>query len=148
MQSLLLQLLNSGRQMDQKFYLVVVPDDEHPRLLSYDTVEDMLAGIRQYLDTPTSLFPLLGVSMQISKGPNRFLITPFGNLPLFVLPTESLEVEVDGYVGVEEKSTDSPGLPDNDGDEDEPDEGGPPVQSGSLSVVAADDESPVLPLEA
>lgn len=155
LQSLARQLNNHHRGQDQKFHLVLVPDDAHPRVMTFDTIEELIAEIQNHLDTPTSLFPVMGNLMRISKPPHRYLQTPFGVLPLFVLPgQDELEFEQDGFVGEPEKELAAPAPPDDDDDdydmaaEDTPESDAeqariePPQQ-----LMDAEDDSPVLPSE-
>lgn len=99
LQGLLSQVLNISRLADQKFYLLVVPDDAMPEVLEYQTIEQLVEGIRARLGTASCLFPFLGYRLHISKGPLRWLITPYGQIPLFTSEALSPEPEVSGYVG-------------------------------------------------
>jgi hypothetical protein len=150
-QSLLYQLLNHQRGQSQKFHLVIVPDDDHPTCITCDTVEELLEHIRPYLDTNTSLFPFMGNPMRISKGPNRYLDTPFGALPLFVLPpTDELEFESDGFVGVPKKELKPPAAEDDDEDDEEDEEAqeertGTPAPPAIPAPEPQDTETPVFP---
>lgn len=149
-QSLLFQVMNAQRTQNQKFHLVIVPDDDHPRVRSFDQVEDMIEAMQEYLDTPTSLFPFLGDLMRISKGPNRYLQTPFGVMPLFVLPKgEELEFESDGFVGQPTKELAAPEMQEDeeDDDEDEPEDDAT-MTTGTQpppALMQEDDDTPVLP---
>jgi len=103
LQSLVYQLLSNQKTADQKFYLVVVPEDDKPQTEAYDAVELLMARINELLGTRVSIFAFMGFKMAISKGPNRYLKTPFGTLPLFSLPkADEMEYDDDGYVGEDE----------------------------------------------
>lgn len=149
-QNLLYQLLNQNRGQSQGFHLVIVPDDDNPKLLTYATIEELIAGVREHLDTPTSLFPFLGNPMRVSKGPNRYLDTPFGTLPLFVLPpSDSLEFDSDGFVGLPSPDL-APPVADGDDeldDEEESDEEVVEIATTTAAVQesALQEDSPVFP---
>jgi len=148
-QSLVLQLANHNRGQSQKFHLVIIPDDDHPCVRTYDVIEDMIADMQQYFDTPTSLFPVMGDLLQISKGPNRYLVTPFGNLPLFALPgSGELEFENDGFVGEPVKELVVPASEtvddDDDADDDDDDEASEAV-TPAIAAPADEQDTPVLP---
>mgnify|MGYP000903316808 FL=1 len=153
-QQLMQDILNRNLLPGQKFGLVVVPDDAPPMVYHFDRVEDLINEIRVYFDTPTSLFPFLGYQLQISSPPNRFLRTPFGLLPLFVMPREDELVFSDnGFVGPPEPPLPPPApLLTSDDDEQEVDESpGLPGQRSSLdprelAEPPLDDDSPVAPL--
>ena len=98
MQGLLTQILNTSRLADQRFYMVVVPDDDVPSVLEFATIEELIRGIQSRLGTPGWVFPFMGYRLHVSKGPLRWLLTPYGNLPLFS-DTASPEPESSGYVG-------------------------------------------------
>lgn len=152
-QGLLYQLVNHHRGQSQKFHLVIVPDDSHPRLETFERIEDMITAIQGYLDTHTSLFPLMGDMMRISKGPNRYLQTPFGVLPLFALPkTDELEFATDGFVGDEPPDLAPPVV--LDADEEEEEDESFPMQPSTNSMLrapqatpryVAEQDTPVLP---
>lgn len=148
-QSLVRNLLDTRRLADQKFYLVIVPDDSHPRVEEFDTIADLLDEIREHLGTPTSLFPFMGHHMGISKGPNRFLGTPYGSVPLFVVPdADDLEFEDNGYVGEDNELSAPTTESEDEYDDYEEDDDDEHQQSPSPSAPALthdEQSSPVLP---
>lgn len=98
--SLLAQTLNNQRTQAQKFLLVELPEDDWPRLHEYETIEQLLEGIKTRLGQNCHLFPFLGHKLAITQGPNRFLITPYGPLPLFDIPEPDQVDEAEyGWVG-------------------------------------------------
>lgn len=121
--TLISTLLNQTRAADQRYHLVVLPEDDWPRTEEFDDVKDMIARVQELLDTPCHLFPFLGTKLAITKGPNRFLRTPLGALPLFDIPTEGqMDDEDHGWMG---PSLDKPQAPtdvteDHDDDEVQP----------------------------
>jgi hypothetical protein len=93
-------MIEGGRRVGQKYHIVVLPETEYPRLETFETVPEMIQRIQVLLGDEVSLFPFVGNFMPITKGPHRFLLTPYGPLPLFHIPTpEELEMEATGYVG-------------------------------------------------
>ncbi len=108
-QTLISTILNQTRAVDQRYHLVVLPEDDWPRTEEFDDVKDMIARVRELLDTPCHLFPFLGTKLAITKGPNRFLRTPLGALPLFDIPAEGqMDDEDHGWMG---PSLDKPQAP-------------------------------------
>jgi hypothetical protein len=96
------QVLNNQRLSSQMFYLVVLPEDGHPRMEQFSNVTSLIAKLQEWIDDESeiSVFPFVGNYMPLTKGPNRFLVTPYGPLPLFEIPDpESMEIEEHGYVG-------------------------------------------------
>jgi hypothetical protein len=99
-QDLVRKVVDSRRMASQQFHLVVLPEDGHPELIQFDTVDELISKVQELIDTEVSLFPFVGNYMPLTKGPNRFLITPYGSLPLFEMPDpEALQTEEHGYVG-------------------------------------------------
>ena len=150
-QQLMQDILNRNLLPGQKFCLVVVPDDSGPQLLHFDRVEDLINEVRVYLDTNTSLFPFLGYPLQISGAPHRYLRTPFGLMPLFVMPREDELVFADnGFVGLPEPPLPPPApapVVDADGEETADDAHEPPVDPRELvDAPLYDNDSPVAPL--
>lgn len=123
-QTLISSLLNQGRNADQRYHLVVLPEDDWPRTEEFDDVNDMIARIRELLTQPCHLFPFLGTRLAITKEPNRFLRTPLGSLPLFDMPSESeMFDEEHGWVGPALDKPQAPSdVPDDYGDEEVPEE--------------------------
>lgn len=97
---MLQRIINSQRQAGQKFLLLVIPEGDWPRREEYDTIERLIDAIRRRDKTPCSVYAFLGYPLIISKGPFRFLETPFGaKLPLFD-PVASGDSETEhGWLG-------------------------------------------------
>jgi len=118
--SLVSQVLNANRQVGQKFLLLVLPEDDWPRCEEFDVVTHLVDRIKELLGECCHLFPFLGMSLAITEGPNRFLQTPFGALPLFDLPDPStVDATQFGWVGPEIDRPQAPGAQ-LDEDDDEP----------------------------
>ncbi len=98
--SMMVHALNTQRTAGQKFILLVLPADQWPRCEEFDDVSLLMGRIKELIGTPCCLFPFLGHRLGITEGPNRFLQTPVGPLPLFVLPDgQTAGTEAFGWVG-------------------------------------------------
>ena len=105
-------LINHQRRDGERFYLVVVPDGEAPTVEEYTDVAELAERVRELDGEPVSVFAFLGTRFHFSRGPYRYLLTPFGNMPLFDLPrAEELGVIEDGYLGEEQEELAVPQLP-------------------------------------
>jgi hypothetical protein len=94
------QVLAANKLTGQKFHVVVVPEDDMPRVESFDDVSSLMAALKRFLNTENSVFPILGTFMPVTEGPYRFLMTPFGALPLFNMPTpETMVADAHGWMG-------------------------------------------------
>jgi hypothetical protein len=97
---LFMRVVDAQRQATQRFCLLIVPEDNYPRFEEFDTVAALVTAIRSYADTDFHLFPFLGTRLPITKGPFRFLRTPFGgNIPLFDMIDENAPEEEHGWMG-------------------------------------------------
>lgn len=97
--SLVRQLANNNRAADSKFYLVVVPDAGSPYCSEFADVEGLIDCIRELADTPCHAFPFLGNRLTVTRGPLRFLTTPYGATPLFDPPAADSNTEPSGWMG-------------------------------------------------
>lgn len=139
LQQLISSLISTHLRPGDRFYLVVVPDGGRPEVRQFDTLDGLVAGIRELEGQPVSVIPFCGMQFRISKGPWRHLLTPFGNVPLYTLPDgNELEADEVGYLGdLEEAALNvveepPPGLVEGD-EEEELEEGvaGPELEEGS-----------------
>lgn len=149
-QSLIQQLVTSSMAKDQKFYLVKFPEDALPSVEEFETIEPMVARIIELLGTETAVYPFMGYWLGITKGPLRYLVTPFGMLPLYQLPKpDEVEVDTTGWLGREPPVT-VPLAPTHtdvvEQDEPEDDDVGEIASSAfpATSVSADDDGTPVI----
>jgi len=107
--TLLTQVFNSQRQTGQKFILLVMPEDDWPRTEEFLDVQQLVNRIKELDGQPVHLYAFMGHRLQITKGPNRYLQTPIGALPLFDIPAgDTAEEEDHGWVG---PSMDKPEAP-------------------------------------
>jgi len=152
-QILLKQVADSQLMEGQSFHLVKLPEDGYASIDTYESLDDLIAAIRDALGQEVSLFPFMGNYMPITKGPNRYLMTPFGNLPLFVIPDAAeVDVETHGYVGPDPTTLDPPEAPKAPVEQPQPEEQvsqpSPEVAQLPPPAVAAApdaDDTPALP---
>jgi hypothetical protein len=105
-QALVQQLLDANRGHDQRYYVVVIPEDAMPRIDAYDSLQELITALIPMLGTPVSLFPFMGYRLGITRGPQRYLQTPFGPFPLFRTPAPGeADLVPDGWVGAEPQLT-------------------------------------------
>jgi len=145
-QLLLKQVMDSQQVEGQQFHLVMLPEDGYPQLETFTSVDELIEKIRECFGQEISLFPFMGNYMPITKGPNRYLMTPFGNLPLFVIPdADEVDIEEHGYVGPDPTTLDPPeaARPPEEGEAEEEQVTQP--QAAPAVPAPDDDETPVLP---
>lgn len=100
MASLLTQVMAAQRPAGTEFLLLVLPEDDYPRVEKFPQVEQLVARIKQLLGMPVHVYAFLGNQLRITKGPNSYLQTPYGALPLFDVPDAAEADEVDhGWLG-------------------------------------------------
>lgn len=98
--SLLRATLNANRRVHQSFHVLVIPEDNWPRVEPFDDIDATIARVKSLLGTNCHLFVFMGQRLTITKGPNRFLQTPYGSLPLFDIPApDAVDAEDHGWVG-------------------------------------------------
>ena len=100
--SLMLTAMNQQRHVGQKFLLVIVPEDNWPRVETHDEIQTCLDAIKELLGSNCHVYAFMGQQMKITAGPNRFLHTPMGPMPLFDIPTpDAVEEEELGWLGTD-----------------------------------------------
>lgn len=97
--SMLSRLINTQRAHGQKFMLFYTTSIGDAGVHEFDNIDDLVSKIREYEGEDVTLFPVMGWRMRISKPPMRYLLTPFGNLPLFEMPTLDNVSDDDAYMG-------------------------------------------------
>lgn len=142
--SLLMQVLNQQRQVSQKFYMVVLPDDGWPVVEEFTTVKELVESIKQKLGQPVYLFPFIGQQLTVTRGTHKFLQTPMGSIPLFDIPDPSATVETTyGWVGDDEECPQinlaSEAGPESDSDDDND----VAAQDAEASETFSEDDTPV-----
>lgn len=115
MQQLTQQLLNSHAMQGFAFYLATQPEDGLLRVEQFDTIEKLQQALIAAIGTEAAVVPFMGHHLKVSKGPWRYLVTPFGNLPLFNVPGPG-EIEVDdsGWLGKQSQELVIPERPQED----------------------------------
>jgi len=103
-------LVDRQRTADQGYFMVVVPDDAMPRVEQFESIDQLILGIQELENEDVAVFPFLGHYMPISKGPYRYMRTPFGHaMPLFTIPdVDALEFEEHGWLGREQDGEELP----------------------------------------
>lgn len=100
--SLMSAVLNQKRDVDSKFYMLLIPEAAVPAMHAFDSVEELRIAIKGHLGTSTYVFCFLGHALRITKGPFHFLQTPYGAVPLHDIPSPTdQESLTDGWVGPE-----------------------------------------------
>lgn len=100
--------------------MTLVPETGVLRQETFDNEADFIARLRSLLDSDeeVAVSLSLGFKLGVSRPPLRFLVTPWGNQPLFnPLPAE-LSLEEDGFLG---KRYDELAIQHEEPDEDEVD---------------------------
>ncbi|NDD52927.1 hypothetical protein EBZ39_03465 [bacterium] len=82
-----------------KFYTAVLTADGEFSVHEFDTVDDLQHKLKSLVDKDATAFNFAGMQLKISKGPFRYLLTPWGNKPLFTEPGDNFEVDDTGYLG-------------------------------------------------
>lgn len=65
------------------YILLEIPEDGLPVVLSFETVQALTAAVIERSDSDMAVFMFLGHQLHRSAAPDRYLITPLGNHPLF-----------------------------------------------------------------
>lgn len=84
-----------------KYYAVILTSFGDFTVEEFATIDELSARLKALVDRDVSVFSFVGTRLQISKPPFRYIITPNGNVPLFDLPTDNLEPDDTGYLGVD-----------------------------------------------
>lgn len=86
---------------EPKFYACVLNHDGQFSVEEFATLEQLQARLIALIDQDVSVFSFVGTQLKVSKPPFRHLLTPWGAKPLFVVPTDDLEPDDTGYLGVD-----------------------------------------------
>lgn len=83
------------------FHAAILSSDGAFSTESFETLDALVARIKNLIDQDVSVFAYAGARLKISKPPHRHLLVPGADpIPLFVLP-EELEEDDSGYLGVD-----------------------------------------------
>ena len=99
--SLMSAVLNQQRAVGMKFHMLLVPELTAPTIQTFDRVEDLRSAIQENLGTSAYVYCFMGHVLRITKGPFRFLQTPYGAIPLHDVPTPDAQETDDGWMGQE-----------------------------------------------
>jgi hypothetical protein len=91
-----------------KFYAAVLSSDGSYATEEFDTLDELQARLTELVDRDVSVFSFAGVQLKVSKPPFRHLLTPWGNKPLFAVPTDNLEPDDTGYLGLDPAHLEQP----------------------------------------
>lgn len=80
--------------------VILTPDGEFKTEV-FATLDELTARLTELIDKDVSVSCFAGIPLPISKPPFRHLMTPHGNKPLFAAPTDELEADATGYLGVD-----------------------------------------------
>lgn len=86
---------------ENKYYAVILTSDGDTRVEEYASASAMAIRLRELVDKDVSVFPFFGQRCHISKPPFRYLMTPTENIALFEAPTDKLEPDDTGYLGMD-----------------------------------------------
>lgn len=90
------------QQLDAvKFYAAILHSDGTYTVEEFAELSQLVARVKALVDRDVSVFSFAGTRLQISKPPFRHLLTPWGPQPLFDPPTENLEPDESGYLGLD-----------------------------------------------
>jgi hypothetical protein len=84
-----------------KFYAAILHADGTYAVEEFDEMAQLVERVKSLIDRDVSVFSFAGTRLQISKPPFRHLLTPWGPQPLFNPPTENLEPDETGYLGLD-----------------------------------------------
>ena len=100
MSSMLRRVLDAQKPPAQKFFLLLVPEDDWPRVEEFTEIDACVDRIKELIGEPYHVYPFMGHHMSITAGPNRFLKTPMGPVPLFEIPDpEEIDSQEHGWLG-------------------------------------------------
>jgi hypothetical protein len=88
-------------EREDKFYACLLNHEGQFSVEEFATLEELQIRLTALIDQDVSVFSFVGAQLKISKPPFRHLLTPWGAKPLFVVPTDELEPDDTGYLGVD-----------------------------------------------
>ena len=84
-----------------KFYAAILHADGTYTVEEFEQLPQLVERVKSLIDRDVSVFSFAGTRLQISKPPFRHLLTPWGPQPLFNPPSENLEPDETGYLGLD-----------------------------------------------
>jgi hypothetical protein len=91
-----------------RYYAVILSAAGEFKVEEFDTLENITARLKELVNKDVSVFSFVGVRLNISKPPLRYLLTPWGNKPLFDISEDSLEPDDTGYLGIDPVHLEAP----------------------------------------
>ncbi|NDD53101.1 hypothetical protein EBZ39_04340 [bacterium] len=97
-----------GAESPGHYYAVILSPEGDFKVEEFDELEKLTARLKELINKDVSVFSFAGVRLNISKPPFRHLLTPWGNMPLFDISTDSLEPDDTGYLGIDPVHLETP----------------------------------------
>jgi len=97
-----------GAEAPGQYYAVILSPEGDFKVEEFDALEKLTARLKELVNRDVSVFSFAGVRLNISKPPLRYLLTPWGNMPLFDMSTDNLEPDETGYLGVDPVHLEAP----------------------------------------
>jgi hypothetical protein len=80
------------------FYVTVVDDMGEYYVKEFENLDELVSKVKGFVNSDVSIFAFHGIRLHVSKPPARYLVTPWGNKPLFET-NATLEIDETGYLG-------------------------------------------------
>ena len=84
-----------------KYYAVILSPEGDFKVEEFDALAQLVARLKELINRDVSVFSFAGTRLNISKPPLRYLLTPWGNTPLFDIAPDNLEPDETGYLGID-----------------------------------------------
>jgi len=97
-----------GAEAPGHYYAVILSPEGDFKVEEFDALEKLTTRLKELINKDVSVFSFAGVRLNISKPPFRHLLTPWGNMPLFDISTDSLEPDDTGYLGIDPVHLEAP----------------------------------------
>lgn len=121
-------VVTEGETPPPRWYLVVVPFDELPEVLEFESIGDLCEELRKHLGQLTQCYPIFGMLGQLSEGQFPHFVHPDGRaFPLYDTE-QTLPVNPDYFLGNREELAVLTGE-DVSEDEEDDDDQQPPDQA-------------------
>jgi hypothetical protein len=83
-----------------QFHMLSIPAESGPVIQTFDTVDELKAAIQATVGKAVFAHCFMGYHLPITKGPFKFLQTPYGALPLQDIPDPATQETIaDGWLG-------------------------------------------------
>lgn len=91
-----------GQQLlpGQQFHLVVIPEEGEPQVQTFAQMPALLRALQEQLGQAVRVFAFAGHALPLTCGPQRYVLTPLGAIPLFgPVSAEDLQIQQNGFMG-------------------------------------------------